>query len=224
MADDLTKIPAAGAPIEEIVRAFPLPEGVEDGEFNREALAIAMNTSANTVTNWINAGMPVVERGGNGREYRLRLSECFAWQAHRRALEEHSRTSEMRRAHEAAQKLLGLTDSEAEERPILTRKEQIELLEGEIARNKLSMQRRQLLDRHEVAATFSAIAEIVRKFLATLPDFAERELGLDRDQILRIEARTDDVHDEIRAAVETLLRDPSTLPIEPGARQGALAV
>ncbi|MBL3611465.1 hypothetical protein JMM60_22460, partial [Rhodovulum sulfidophilum] len=50
-------------------RLYPLPEGVEDTAMNRAQIARALDVSDNTISKWIAQGMPVLEEGGNGREY-----------------------------------------------------------------------------------------------------------------------------------------------------------
>ena len=76
------------ADFEALVARYPLPEGVPDAVLNREEMGEALGVSLNTVTAWINAGMPVQAEGRNGRPYELRLSHCYAWNEARRRDEE----------------------------------------------------------------------------------------------------------------------------------------
>src|SRR3569623_659830 len=86
--------------IAELVVRYPLPEGVIDAVLNREELAEALGTSLNTVTSWLNMGMPALEWGRNGKPYELQLSACYAWNEARRR-DEDARTAKAREASES---------------------------------------------------------------------------------------------------------------------------
>src|SRR3569623_2794267 len=87
--------------IAELVVRYPLPEGVIDAVLNREELAEALGTSLNTVTSWLNMGMPALEWGRNGKPYELQLSACYAWnEASRRGEEKKKKRKRKRREKE----------------------------------------------------------------------------------------------------------------------------
>ncbi|MCE8421237.1 terminase small subunit, partial [Rhodovulum sulfidophilum] len=56
-----------------------------DTAMNRAQIARALDVSDNTISKWIAQGMPVLEEGGNGREYAFSPADCYAWRRHRDA-------------------------------------------------------------------------------------------------------------------------------------------
>ena len=69
-----------------MLERFPMPKGVQDADMNQEEIAQALNTTVNTIAKWIKQDdMPVVQQGGNGKAYILRLSHCYAWKKARDA-------------------------------------------------------------------------------------------------------------------------------------------
>ncbi|MEO6011994.1 MAG: hypothetical protein ABIQ30_00200 [Devosia sp.] len=69
------------AGILELCTLHPLPPNIKDELMNLGALAVALETSTNTVKAWHRAGMPARIRGRNGRAYAFQLSHCYAWVA-----------------------------------------------------------------------------------------------------------------------------------------------
>ena len=98
MAMDLKALSEADVAV--LVEQYPLPKTVDDVVLNRDDLAQAMGVSINTVSQWIGNGMPVLQEGGNGKAYELRLSQCWAWRQATQAAEER-RSAEISKAVQA---------------------------------------------------------------------------------------------------------------------------
>jgi phage terminase Nu1 subunit (DNA packaging protein) len=169
MADDgLTD-----AEIAALVARHPLPEGVPDAVLNREELAEALGASLNTVTAWINAGMPVSETGRNGKPYELKLSHCFAWNEARKHSEELR--SDNARTAIAAMRLALVGGRSGDSIEALDPKQRRDILTAQLAHEQLEAERNRLLKREDVRELLEAVFALVRDTLDSAPDRIERE-------------------------------------------------
>ncbi|OJY35932.1 MAG: hypothetical protein BGP11_18465 [Rhodobacterales bacterium 65-51] len=205
------------------VSAWPLPDGVEDGVLNRGQLSRAFDVTENTITKWIGQGMPVLSEGQNGVSYEFRLSHCWAWRA---ARNEKIRAAKQRGDQIAAQAALAfrnLDDDQAEAEAGMSAADVRAWSEAEYARNRLAEQRGDLIRTDRVRAVFEESLVKIGNSLDTLPDFLEMKFGLSAEQVAQVVARTDELRDDIKAALEDLVRRPgSVVPIS--TRQGELSV
>ncbi len=185
----------------ELLQRFPLPAGVMDADCSQEEIAQAFNMSVNTVATWIKqGGMPVVQHGGNGRRYIIRLSHCWAW---RKATEAQEDT---RDRHNKAQitalqaSFLGLevNDPRAE----MTPQQRREAAMADIAWSKAAHMRRQLVPLGDVVNLLETLFQIVRDGIEAMPDRLERELSLKPDQVSTVVRVGDDVLRSMTEAVE----------------------
>lgn len=175
----------------DLVARFPLPDGVPDAIVNKGDLAVALSVSNTTVSNWLAAGLPSIERGGNGRDYRFRLSVAYAWHAARRADEEASRAASEEAARQLQMSLLGGEEARPSQEA-LSLSDRKKLLELEYEHTRVAAQRRELLRFGEVTGAFEAVFAAIRDALDALPDRLGRECGLDGAQIERAQAACDD--------------------------------
>ncbi|MBK5924772.1 hypothetical protein CCR90_13540 [Rhodovulum sulfidophilum] len=101
----------------ELRRLYPLPEGVEDTAMNRAQIARALDVSDNTISKWIAQGMPVLEEGGNGREYAFSPADCYAWRRHRDAEARAAKAAADRSASQLAMAFRNLDEEDANASP-----------------------------------------------------------------------------------------------------------
>lgn len=173
-----------------MVRRHPLPEGVPDEVMNKEALALAFNTSLNTIDKWLTAGMPVLERGKNGQAYELQLSQCWAW---KQARDDDSakRSAAMNMAAQAMR--LALVGGESGESiDALTPKQKREVIETQMAYEAFQKSRNELISRKDVTDLCEEIFSLIRDVLNAMPDRLEREADLDARAVERSIAICDD--------------------------------
>jgi hypothetical protein len=169
----------------------PLPGGVADADMNQDELAAALGTSVNTIGKWIkDPDFPIVEQGGAGKAYVLRLSHCYAWKMDRddkdRARSEHNKQS----IQKMQAMLLGLDMDDPQAQ--LSTKERKELNEADFAYSRAAQMRRQLVRLEEVTDLIESIFKIMRDGVEGLPDRLERELSLKPEEVtLVVQAGSD---------------------------------
>lgn len=180
---------------------YPLPEGVEDEVFNIQLMAKAMNTSTVTINKWIDAGMPVEQRGGNGKSYELRFAHCYAWRHWRDGKEQAQARAKADSAAQKAMLFVGENDDSAPETK-LTAKEIREWSEAMIIRDKAALGRGELVKRGDVQQTLEGILGTVRNTITNLPDWLEQEFSLSPRQADRAQTYADGLLDELRQQLE----------------------
>lgn len=169
----------------DLVARYPLPAGVSDPgvPLNRSQLARAFQVSENTITKWIDKGMPVLEAGTNGQAYKFVLAECYAWRRH----DEETERAEREASDRAAQQLSMLfRNDDEEDRPsgrILTADEIARESEADFKRNKAAELRGDLVRASRVRALNEEVLAQARIQIITLVDFCEMEFGLSADQV-----------------------------------------
>jgi phage terminase Nu1 subunit (DNA packaging protein) len=162
--------------------AHPLPVGVECIDMNQNDMAKALNVTANTLGKWLaEKSFPVVHRGGQGKQYVLRLSHCWAWKLQR----EDNEASLRRQSEATIQKMqasflgLGAGDPNAS----LSPKDRRELADADFAFNRAANLRRRLVELEEVRDLLDSVFSILRDGLQSLPDRLERELSLKSEEV-----------------------------------------
>lgn len=169
--DELTQ-----SQIDALMVQYPLPDGVGDCVMNREELADALATSMNTVTAWINAGMPVQQVGGQGKAYELRLSHCWAWrQAKKR--DEDLRSEAVKRA-QAAMRLALVGGASGDSIEALDPKTRREIIAAQREQEAFQRDRNQLLRRDDVRDMLEELFAMVRDVMESAPDQVERVTAL----------------------------------------------
>lgn len=175
--------------VADAVARHPLPDHIEDKVMNLEQAAAFFGVAVNTMRMWVGKGLPVDRKATGGRVnggYQIRLSKAFAWHSeyeHARALTSGRAPSP---ARSAALRFMNLGVDEEEARG-LTPKEIREYAEAAYKRDQAAVLRGELVRADRVSETFDAAMLRIRKVLGTLPDWLEREFGLEADEIERAE-------------------------------------
>lgn len=197
----MTGLASAVFDLQAALAQHPLPEGVPDADMSLDELAAAMNVSTNTTSKWAKRdGMPVIEEGGPGRAYVVRLSEAWAWREWSQAQEAKRSSAAQAATHALQQRMLDLPDMG----PSLTHKDLRGMAEASMVWNQARKDKGELCEVADVTALLDDLVEVIREGLATLPDVLERELGLNPDQVRAVERAGRDIvadlHQRIAAA------------------------
>lgn len=153
----------------------PLPGADDDMDLNMTELASVLTVSLPSVKSWLNKAddpMPYVEQGGNGREYVLRLSWCYAWREKQKA----EREGRDARLVQLQAQLAGLDTSDAEQG--LTAKQVREVAEARIKHAEAARMLGTLTEMDGVYRLIEAIFVILRNTAMGAGDRLERELNL----------------------------------------------
>jgi phage terminase Nu1 subunit (DNA packaging protein) len=162
--------------IESLVAKYPLPAGAIDCVMTREELAESLAVSLPTITEWIGKGMPVKERGGQGKAYELQLSHCWAWRQAWKANED-LRSDQVKRA-QAAMRLALVGGSSGDSLESLDPKTRREILAVQIEQERFQRERNELLKRDDVSETLDNLFGMIRDTLESAPDRIERKEAL----------------------------------------------
>lgn len=192
-----------------IIVRFPLPDGVPDASMNQAELAASLNVTVNTVGKFVSQSVlseawenerqfPVIQQGGMGRAYVIKLSHAFAWREYRAALET-GRAQKNRAAIEAMQAHFYGMDPDRQPGEVLDPKTRRAMAEADILHNKAAMLRRKLVELGEVTELLESVFGIVRDGIEGMPDRLERELGLKPEQVSQVVRIGDDI---LRGIVE----------------------
>lgn len=188
--------------LEDILRRFPLPEGVEDMEVNRKTLAKALNVSENTISKYQDAGMPVLEAGTNGKDYKFQLSECYAWRMARDADDQARRALETANADQLALAFRNPDEDASEETVGLTARQIADESDAEIKRLRAAEARRDLVNANRMRVLLEDLLVQCRDSIMTMVDFCELEFSLSPDQVAKLQARCVDQLRGMRGAIE----------------------
>ena len=175
--------------LEAWLKDHPLPDG-KDMDLNMSELATVFGVSTNTVKSWLtqpDGRMPCVERGGNGREYVLRLSWCYAWRQHHDALKKN-------RLLELAQlqgQLFGVEPDQAEKG--LSPKQVREVAEAKMKHAAAARMLGTLTEIDDVYRLFEQVFVKMRNSVMGLSDRLERELGLTAPQARQVDRASEEM-------------------------------
>lgn len=186
-----------------LLERYPLPRGVMDADMNQEEIAQSLNTTVNTVAKWIRQdGMPVVQQGGNGKAYILRLSHCYAWKKGRDAAVSLQSQHNKAQINALQAEFLGMDTNS----PMagLSAKQRDELAAADIRWSRAQHLRKQLVPLADVVSVLEAICTKVREGIEAMPDRLERELNLKPEEVAAVVRIGEDVlqtiHDRIEEA------------------------
>ncbi|MFT2213091.1 terminase small subunit [Rhizobium giardinii] len=185
--------------IETIVARYPLPEGVADCVMTREELADAVAVSLPTITEWIGRGMPVRERGGQGKPYELVLSHCWAWRQAWKA-QEDLRSEQVKRT-QAAMRLALVGGAAGDSLEALDPKTRREILSVQIEQERFQRERNELLKRDDVAETLDQLYAVIRDTMESAPDRIERRETLPPKVTSALVDICDELVDELRRQI-----------------------
>ena len=181
------------------LKKHPLPRGVSDAVLNRKQLAQALGSSEPTIDRWIGEGMPVLERGTNGKAYQFQLSHCYAW----RQLRETEQAAQDSQAENAVRQmrlaLLGgdVGDSERALNP----RERQAIYAAEVEWQKLARMRGEVIPAAEVTDLLQQVFSLVRAAINAMPDRLARDAGLTAAQVDQAEAVGDDILADMQSAL-----------------------
>jgi phage terminase Nu1 subunit (DNA packaging protein) len=202
----MSDLPLSDDEIAELVARHPLPEGVTDAVLNREELAEALAVSLNTVTSWLNDGMPAIETGRNGKAYELRLSHCFAWVEARRAQEDAARRLARNSIEQMRLALVGGKSGDSIE--ALDPKTRRDIMAAQREHEQMQAARNELLRRADVRDMLDAVFAQIRDTLDIAPDRIERaEPTLPPKAVELLVGICDDLIDSTGRRIEAFWRD-----------------
>ncbi len=191
---------------------FPLPDDQPDDVVNRTLIAEAMDVSANTITQYLQKGMPCQTVGGNGKDYEFRLADCYAW---RMEMDAEARERRVAGAAAAAQMaLLFRNDDDGDGSPgvVLTARQIMEESEADYKRNRAAEMRRDLVRTHRVQELFEDVLVEFRTQITTLVDFSEMEFGLTPEQVDVLQRRCDGALIQARRSLEQVTAQGDVVP------------
>lgn len=188
---------------------------------NISQLALAMRVSANTVGKWIAAGMPVLEAGKNGQEYRLRLSDCYAWKAYGDATRAAEKAAGDRAAQQMQLAFANITPRGRAHR--FTPAEQKQILLAAREWMEVSRLRGELVDFGEVVELLEAVLGEIRSALDALPDKIARELGLEGAATERVVRQCDGILERAVGELEKYIAE-NTIDAEAVEASGQVAM
>lgn len=198
--------------IEDLVRRHPLPDGVPDAVLNRSELSEFFRVSPMTVSAWINAGMPVLRQGGQGREYEFSAAACWAWKSARDRQEEAR--GEEARAAITAMRLALVGGRRGDSIEALDPKTRREIIAAQREFEAFERDRGALLRREEVGEAFEVLMVLVRDTLETAPDRVERVADMPPRAVDELVAVCDGLLAEFRAKIEAWI---AARPLRPDA-------
>ncbi|MFY0619032.1 hypothetical protein [Shimia sp.] len=203
-AKTLTEVEVS-AELAQMLAAHPLPQGVPDADMSQDEIAQALGVTVNTLGKWLkdtsmSPQFPVVERGGLGKAYVLRLSHCYAWKMHRDDAEK-ARLRHNRAAIDRLQaSFLGVDVGEGEE--TLSAKDRRALAEADLVQSKAAQMRRQLVRLEEVVELLEGLFKTMRDGVESMPDRLERELNLKAEEVALVERIGSDILDRMAEQIE----------------------
>lgn len=177
--------------LEELLAAHPLPDGVDDADMNMDEVAQAFNVSGNSVSKWIKAGMPVVQTGGNGQAYILRLSHCWAWRADDQRRETEKSNHNKKAIQQLQMSFLNLEGDDPSN--VMDHKTRKLMSEADFAQSRAAQARRQLVPLEEVQSLLETLCTEMRESIEGMPDLLERELSLDAQQLEQVQVLGNDI-------------------------------
>lgn len=191
-----------------------LPEGFQNAVVNQSRLAIALNVTEPTIKSYRTKGMPSLTDGTNGRSYEYDLQECLLWKLDYDEEREAYRRFADDQAIQAS--LLFRNLDQDPDTPVLTARQVREESEADYQRNRAAEARGKLVRADRVTALFEAMFEIILVSEKTLPDYAEAELGLEPDQVVKLEKRSKQKLAELQTKFRSLIRGGAQVqPLRP---------
>lgn len=203
------------AEIAELVKRHPLPDGVNDAVMNQTELAAFFGVTLTTISVWLNAGMPVLERGRQGSEYEMQASACWAWKQARDA-SEVARSREAQDAIEAMRlALVGGTPGDSLE--ALDPKQRREIIAAQMEQERFQVHRGELMRRTDVRQLVENLLRIFMDTVDAWPDRLERSSAFPPALIEKHVEEGDALVEELRRQVQAYW---TINPLRERAREG----
>lgn len=170
----------------DLIKRFPLPDGVPDATLNKSEVAQFFGVSLPTVDAWLRDGMPWVAEGTNGRAWEFQASQVWAWRKAVIASEE-TRSAEAQAAIEAMRlKLIG--GQAGDTLRALPPKERQQIYDVELAHRRLMAESNRLIQREIVLEHLQDLLSLTRDTVTSLSDRLDREAGLTGKQVETVDA------------------------------------
>ncbi len=184
-----------------LLKAHPLPKGVQDLVCNLSELARGLDKSEVMVARYRDGGMPVLTKGGAGKAYEFQLAHCWAWYHGMKAGEAallDDRTAQLELLRMA---LVG--EDGSNDMLKLTPKQRSAEYEAARRYSETAMAQGKLAYRSEMVLLLEGVFSVVRNQLVGLPDVMERRVGLSPEQSEAMEK----IAKETVGAIATKLND-----------------
>jgi phage terminase Nu1 subunit (DNA packaging protein) len=152
--------------------------------------------TAPTVRAWIQAGCPVIERGGHGVPYKLSLRAVATWRKDRTAEEERQAEERAALDNQLRLELLGGESLAGADQAGLSPKQRADLLQEEMNRIKLARERGELVRAEDLRTEIADAFSLIRERLRAIPD-----------QLARKYARSDEEIEVCRGIIDEALVD-----------------
>lgn len=214
--DDIELLPVEiGDELAKMLAQFPLPDGVRDLDMNQNEIAEALDVTVNTLGKWLNdETFPVVQRGGMGKAYVLRLSHCWAWKKARDAQEDARKRLTRVNLEKLQASFLGIEIDD--QGATLSAKDRRALADADFAHNRAAQMRRQLVRLEELVDMLDSVFGIVRNGIEGMPDRLERELSLKPEEVDLVQRLGSDILEAMVARIEEAeLRERDIADIAP---------
>lgn len=181
---------------------------------NRAEMARLLGVSEPTLDRLIVRGMPVAQRGGNGRPYQFDIEACTAWYRGELDREEADRQA---RENEFAQFAFDLGNNTSSAtidgvQPGLTGKARIDALNAALLEDKLARTRGDLVPVADVKADYMAIFQRLRQRLLAVDTMLVRRAGLSPAQAAIVR---DDMRDLLKE-LGLQIANPDWRPVDGG--------
>lgn len=179
---------------------------------NRSEMARILEVSEPTLDRMMDRGLPVLQRGGNGKPYQFDVEAVIAWARDDAEREEAARSAREADINQLAMDLNGGATAEIEGvSPGLSGKARIDAINALLLQDKLAKQRGELVPVEDVRADYQAMFARLRQRLLSLDTLLTRSAGL-------TPAQAKIVRDDMRALLTELsaqIADPNLRPAPP---------
>lgn len=196
---------AARKRLTELRKRFPLPDGVPDATINKKEIAAFLATTTVTLDSWLSQGLPALERGTNGREWKFRAADVWAWKCSRDAQEVADSDTAARTIQAMRLALIGGGTGKSIDG--LSPRDKREVIATQMEHEKFQRERNELLRREDVRDAFEIVFSAIRDGLDALPDELHRELSLSPGHIEQASLICDRILAGVKNGIEQFFND-----------------
>lgn len=171
---------------------------------NREELASFFKVSMPTIDRWIDDGLPVEQKGSNGRSYLIDVEAAVAWKS--------GRDTDLREADEAKQRriselqeALDLDGGSVGDDQAVKIGHARAYYEADFLRNRAAKERRKLVVAKDVRRVNGQVLSFLTDRLQSLPDVLERRCTLSPEIVAMIATEIDAWQEVLADDLETAL-------------------
>lgn len=169
---------------------FPMSDANDPiPQLNRGQIARAMGVSVVTIDEWIGKGMPVAEKGSNGRPYKFDLEACQAWKRGEDAKDEQERAQQEALIREQTLQLTGGAAGDSE--MAIAPEKRRAFYDAEFAWRREAIARGELMRTADVERQFGEVFKFLAQGLQSLPDVLARKCSLPPEAVTQIQSVVD---------------------------------